>query len=96
MLISRPLEINGRSWGTIFTFEKEGDVFPIHTHTEQDNHITILAFGKIRCMGHPRYEGTVLEAQPGGTIVNWRVGEPHGFVAIVDGATIVNLVKART
>ena len=46
-------------------------------------------------MGHEKHDGVDLVAKPGGTIVNWRVGEPHGFVALSDGATLVNIKKRR-
>ena len=93
MLMSRPLIVDGETWGTIFTLEKAGDVFPVHTHAEADNHITAILNGSVRCMGHPRYEGAVLEGKPGGTIANWKAGEPHGFVALTDGATLMNVLK---
>lgn len=95
MLKSRPLTIDDCPWGTVYLFEKAGDVLPAHTHTEESNHITALLYGSLRCMGHSRYEGAVIRAQPGGTIVNWKAGEPHGFVALEDGTTIMNLAKAR-
>jgi hypothetical protein len=95
-ITSRPVNVDGLLWGTVYTFEKAGDVFPVHTHeTEAVNHITIVAFGGIKMLGHPRFEGVVAEAKPGGTIINWKAGEPHGFEALVDGTTIVNLLKAR-
>lgn len=95
MLLSRPLNVDGKLWGTIYTFEKAGDVFQEHVHTDDDNHITALMHGSIRCTGHPRYEGLILEAKPGGTIVNWVAGERHGFTSMTDGATIMNIRKAR-
>lgn len=94
-LIARPLKVDGEVWGTIYTFEKTGDLFPVHVHNENDNHITVLAHGGVRCWGHPKYEGVVIEARPGGTVVNWRAGEPHGFEALSDGATLINLLKVR-
>jgi hypothetical protein len=94
-MISRPLLVDGNSWGAVFTLEKAGDEFPTHTHTDENNHITILAFGAVRCTGHPRYEGKEVSAMPGGTIINWKAGEPHGFVALVDGTTLVNILKSR-
>lgn len=94
-LLHRPLIVDGETWGTIFTLEQAGDRFPVHTHGVADNHITVLAHGSVRCIGHERFDGLVLEAVPGGTIVNWREGEPHGFVAISDGATLVNILKRR-
>jgi len=95
MLLSRPLMVDGEMWGTIYTLEFAGDIFPTHVHSEKDNHITILAHGSISCMGHPRHEGKILEAHAGGTIVNWTAGEPHGFTALTAGATLVNLRKVR-
>ena len=95
MLVATPLIIDGELWGTVFHLEHEGDVFPTHTHTEDDIHITVLAFGSIRCMGRPEIEGKVLRAKPGGTVVNWKPHEAHGFVALEDGATLVNILKRR-
>lgn len=95
-LLNRPMVVDGETWGAIYTLEHIGDIFPVHVHTPADNHITILAHGSIQCVGHPRHEGVILEARPGGTIVNWRAGEPHGFVALTDGATLVNIRKVRT
>lgn len=95
MLLSRPLTVDGSLWGTIYTLEKVGDVFPIHVHTESNNHITALLFGSVRCTGHPNHEGVEIHAQPGGTIINWTAGEPHGFVALTDGATLMNVLKVR-
>lgn len=95
MLISRPLVVGDVEWGTIFTLEKAGDVFPTHSHSENDNHITLVAFGRLRCMGHPNHGGVEIEAAPGGTMIDWTPGEPHGFIALTDGATLVNLKKVR-
>lgn len=92
-LLNRPLIIDGRSHGGIFTFEKAGDVFPPHVHDDSNIHYTVVAFGSIKCTGRPEIEGIVLEARPGGTLVNWKVGEVHGFVALTDGATLVNILK---
>jgi hypothetical protein len=96
MLVSRKLTIDGKVWGTILTFEKAGDVFPTHSHTDADNHITAVMFGSVRVVGHPRYEAKAIEAQAGGTIIKWKAGEPHGFIALTGGATIMNLVTARS
>lgn len=95
MLVSRPLIINDKLWGTIYELQHVGDIFPVHTHTDVDNHITALMFGSVMCMGHPKYEGKVLTAQPGGLIVSWVAGEPHGFEAITAGATLLNLIRNR-
>lgn len=95
MLVARPFVVDGENWGTVYTLEHVGDVFPTHTHSEEDNHITALLFGSIRCTGHKKYEGKVLTAEPGGTVVNWRPNEPHGFTALIDGTTLLNIRKVR-
>lgn len=95
MLLARPLVVDGEDWGTIYTLEHVGDIFPTHTHTEADNHITALLFGSIRCTGHRKYEGKVLTAEPGGTVVNWKAYEPHGFEALIAGTTLMNIKKVR-
>lgn len=95
-LVARPFIVDGVTWGTIYTFTEAGDVFPTHVHEEEKfNHITIVTFGAIRCTGHPNHEGTEIAAAPGGTIVGWTVGEPHGFTSMVAGTTIMNLLKVR-
>ena len=37
--------------GVILTFEQVGDILPMHEHTEDDIHITIVARGKVRIHG---------------------------------------------
>ena len=54
---------------------------------------TIVAFGRIRCTGRPEIEGQIIEAKAGGTVVDWDMDEPHGFIAETDGATLVNILK---
>lgn len=87
--------VDGVEWGTIFELEKAGDVFPTHVHDESSIHFTILAFGSIKCMGRPEIKDIVLTAEPGGTILNWKTGEAHGFTALTDGATLVNIRKNK-
>lgn len=91
-LLSRPFSVSALS-GTIYTLERTGDVFPVHTHGDADVHITIVAFGRLRCTGRPEIEGMIIEAKPGGTVLDWNAGEPHGFIAETDGATLVNILK---
>ena len=91
MLLHRPLTVGGKVIGTIFTLEYEGDVFPEHTHTDKDNHVSILAHGSVKLLG--KYKDKVLTATPGGLIVDWVAGEPHGFIALTNGATLINILK---
>jgi hypothetical protein len=94
MLIFQPVTIDDVDWGGVYTFEKAGDVFPAHQHTEEDIHITIVAHGSIEIIAG-KSKGKVLRAKPGGTIVNWKPHEEHGFVGLEDGTTIINLLKKR-
>lgn len=79
----------GKLRGTIYTFEHDGDVLPMHTHGPHDVHITIVAKGTVRCHGpsigdHIHAEGTVLDAEAGVT---------HEFIGLAPGARIINIVK---
>ena len=89
-LIARQVSI-GVIKGTVYTFEKAGDVFPEHVHTDADNHITVPMFGRVRCTGHPAHDGLILEPKSGGPIKPWTAGQPHGFIAETDGASIFNV-----
>lgn len=88
----RPLIVDGENWGTIYTMGMD-EVFPTHSHAEAENHITALLFGSIRCVGHPKYEGKILTAKEGGMVVNWTADEPHGFISLVEGTTLMNIRK---
>jgi hypothetical protein len=94
MLSLRELNVDGKLWGHVFMFDKAGDIFPTHEHNEEDIHITVVAFGGIRVIAG-KCEGLELRAIPGGMILNWKPHEPHGFVALEDGTTIINLLKKR-
>jgi quercetin dioxygenase-like cupin family protein len=74
----------------IFDFDKKGDILPTHTHTEGDNHITIVAKGTFKVTDHPELEGQTLKT---GQVIDWQVGIPHGFIALCDNARLVNVVK---
>jgi len=96
-LISKAIVIDGVQRGTEFTLEKAGDLFPVHTHTSDDIHYTIVAFGSVECYGRPAIEGRILTAkcrpEENSTIINWKAGEAHGFRAKTDGATLINIFK---
>lgn len=87
MLSSRPLEA-GDLRGTIFTFEKAGDILPKHVHTEEDVHITIVASGRIRAYSHDWSKEVAAPAA-----VDFRAGEPHEIAALDDNTVIYNIRK---
>ena len=88
MLLSKPLENLGDLKGTIFDFEKAGDVLLKHNHDENTVHITIVARGKVKAYSHD-WE---LIATPG-QLLDFRAGEPHEFMALEDNTRIFNIVK---
>jgi len=92
-LLQRQLIADGVLRGTVYTFEKAGDELPEHVHAVEDIHYTIIAYGAFRFTGDAAIAGKSVEAKSGGTILNWKVGQLHGAVALTDGATMVNVLK---
>lgn len=88
-LLTKPLQL-GDLRGTVYFFERAGDELPVHVHEEAANHISIISIGSFRCRGNPAIEGRVLEQ---GTVVDWPANQPHGFVALSDGAKMVQISK---
>lgn len=86
-LLSNAFSTGGLS-GIVYTFEKAGDVLPMHTHTEGDAHITIVARGKIRAHGN-EWE-TEYSA---GAVIDFPSEQSHEFVALEDNSRIVNITK---
>lgn len=74
--------------GTMFTFEKAGDVLEKHTHTEDNIHITIVARGRVKVYSHDWEKVAVA-----GQLVDLRVGEPHEIKALDDNTRIFNILK---
>jgi quercetin dioxygenase-like cupin family protein len=87
MLLSKPLQ-TGDLNGTIYDFEKAGDVLPNHIHDETNVHITVVCTGKIKAYSHD----WSIEAVPG-KVVDFRVGEPHEIMALEDNTRIINIIK---
>lgn len=87
MLLSKPL-VYGDLRGTMYTFEKAGDVLPKHNHTENDVHITIVARGRLKAYSHD-WE---LEASAG-QLLDFRPNEPHELMALEDNTRIFNIIK---
>lgn len=87
MLQAKPFTL-GKLTGTIYDFSEAGDVLPMHTHTEEDVHITVVARGSLRAHGNG-WERMV----SAGDVLDWRPHDPHEFVAIEKGVRIVNIVK---
>jgi quercetin dioxygenase-like cupin family protein len=87
MLLAEPIAV-GDLQGTMYTFERAGDVLPKHIHDESTDHITIVARGRVKAMSHDWSQTAVA-----GQMINFRVGEPHEIVALDDNTRIFNILK---
>lgn len=88
MLSAKQLENLGDIHGTMFDFEKSGDVLPKHTHGEGDVHITIVARGKIKAYSHDWEQIGVA-----GQLLDFQPNQPHEIMALEDNTRIFNIIK---
>ena len=88
MLSSKPLADCGDLRGTIYDFEKSGDILPKHNHDETNVHITVVARGSFKVYSHD-WELTATTGQ----VLNFEPNNPHEFMALEDNSRIVNIVK---
>lgn len=72
----------------IYDFDEVGDTLPMHKHTDQDDHITIVTRGKLKAYG-PDYEIEVNS----GDILDWEPNQLHEFIALEPNSRIVNVNK---
>jgi hypothetical protein len=82
----------GSVTGIVYEFEQAGDVLPVHVHTEDKNHISIIARGSFRCIGDPEIAGQVL---PLGAVVDWPAHQEHGFIALENESRMVQISKTQ-
>lgn len=87
MLEPKPFTL-GKLAGTIYDFPEVGDVLPMHSHTEADVHISVVARGRFRAHG-VGWERVV----SAGDVLDWRPGDPHEFVSLEASSRLVNIVK---
>ena len=86
-LLSTPLSA-GKLNGVVYTFEKEGDVLPMHTHQEGNAHVTIVARGRVKAHGNE------WSAEYGaGSVIDFPANQSHEFIALEDNSRIVNIIK---
>ena len=87
MLLDKPISL-GDLRGTMYDFEKAGDILPKHNHDADSVHITIVARGKLKAYSHDwELESTA------GQLLDFRPGEPHELMALEDNTRIFNIVK---
>jgi quercetin dioxygenase-like cupin family protein len=87
MLQVKPF-ILGNLTGTVYDFPQNGDVLPMHQHSEADVHITVVARGSFKAHGN----GWAREVKAG-DVIDWQPHDPHEFVALEDNSRIVNIIK---
>ena len=90
MLLAKPTPLKdlGDIRGTMYDFEKVGEVVPMHIHDESNVHITIVARGRVKAYSHDwEKEATA------GQVIDFRVNEPHEIMALEDGTRIFNILK---
>jgi quercetin dioxygenase-like cupin family protein len=88
MLLAKPLENLGDLQGTMYDFEKAGDILAKHNHTQDNVHITIVARGKLKAYSHDWEKEAVA-----GQLLDFRPNEPHELIALEDNTRIFNIVK---
>jgi quercetin dioxygenase-like cupin family protein len=87
MLLANNLTGVGDLNGVIYDMEKAGDLVPKHVHSDIDNHITIVARGRLKAHSHD----WSMEADAGQILV-FRPGEPHELIALEDNTRIINIL----
>ena len=87
MLVPTPLDF-GDLRGTMYDFEKAGDILPKHNHEENNVHITIVARGKLKAYSHDWEKEAVA-----GQLMDFRPNEPHELMALEDNTRIFNIIK---
>lgn len=88
MLLVNNLQNLGDLRGSMYDFEKAGDVLSMHTHTDADVHITIVAKGKLKA-----YSDDWSHEAVAGQLINFNPGEPHELMALEDDTRIFNILK---
>lgn len=73
---------------TIYDFPKTNDILPMHSHTKEDVHITIISKGKFLVKYSDKEE-----TANAGDIYDWSPNDPHEFVSLKPNSRIVNIVK---
>ncbi|HXF89531.1 MAG TPA: cupin domain-containing protein [Xanthobacteraceae bacterium] len=73
--------------GIVYDFRAAGDELPMHAHTADDVHISIMTRGRLMSSG----DGWQRELKPG-DIVAYEAGQRHNFVALEPGSRVVNII----
>jgi quercetin dioxygenase-like cupin family protein len=74
--------------GTVYDFQKSGDILPKHNHDETNAHITVVARGSIRAYSHDWSHDFEC-----GKVIDFPAEQPHELMALEDNTRIVNIIK---
>ena len=85
----KPLNL-GNLKGPIYDFEKKGDTLPMHWHSKDNVHITVVGRGSFRAYGPEDTWEKMLKA---GDVVDWQEFQQHEFISLEDNSRLVNIVK---
>ena len=75
----------GKVTSIVFDFPEVDDILPMHSHTEADIHITIIARGSFKVHG----DGWEMTAKAG-DVIDWEVGQVHELIALEPNSRFVN------
>ena len=87
MLQVKPITF-GKLSGSIYDAVEVDDILPMHTHGENDVHITIIARGSFKVYG----DGWEMVAKAG-DVLDWKPGQRHELIALEPNSRFVNIVK---
>jgi len=87
MLQLKPITY-GKLNGAIYDAVDVNDTLEMHTHGENDVHITIVARGSFRVHG----TGWEMVAKAG-DVLDWKPGQAHEFIALETNSRFVNIIK---
>jgi len=76
--------------GAIYDYPEAGDILPMHTHTEDNVHISIVARGSFKISGE-QWE----MIGKTGDVIDWRPYQAHEFIALEDNSRLINIVKKK-
>ena len=86
-LLVHPFCINN-IYATTYIFVKSGNILPMHTHKEGEEHITVVVCGKIKVRGDG-WEKEYTEENA----IDFPANQAHEFIALEDNTRIVNIRK---
>ena len=78
----------GKIYTNVYDFPEIEDILPMHNHTADDVHISIIARGSFRVHG----DGWEMISKAG-DVVDWEPGKAHEFIALEANSRLINIPK---